>query len=98
MRKSLKSLFLILIMGMLWSSVNAFERSEKIVCGTNEKNEIWCTSYNGIEYGKWERLPGSLKKVIVRDGQLWGVNAQGEIYYAADITSPQWVHLDGHAK
>jgi hypothetical protein len=98
MKNVLNSLFVFLSLGILSSSVNAFQRSERIVCGTNEKNEIWCTSYNGMEHGKWERVPGSLKQVIVRDGQLWGVNAQDEIYYANDITNPQWVHLQGRGK
>jgi Tectonin domain len=93
------SLFLVLILfvGLFGYSVRAFQASGRIVCGTNDSNEIWCTSFAGLEHGKWEHVPGSLKQVIVRDGQLWGVNARGEIYYAADLGNPQWVHLKGQA-
>jgi hypothetical protein len=97
MRNLLASLSLILTIVLLGSSVHAFQGSGRVVCGTNDSNEIWCTTYDGLEHGKWEHLPGSLKQVIVRDGQLWGVNAQGDIFYAADIRNPNWVHLQGRA-
>jgi hypothetical protein len=80
---------------------NTYEKllgSRRVVCGTNESNEIWCTNYEGMEHGKWERLPGSAKQVLVRDGQLWAVNPDGGIWYAADFRTPQWVRLDGTAK
>jgi len=78
--------------------VQALDGSRRVVCGTNERNEIWCTNYEGMEHGGWERLPGSLKQVLVRDGRLWGVNASGEIYYADDFRNSNWVRLDGSAK
>jgi len=98
MRSGVAILFFTLLIGIVWSSVRAFEGTDRIVCGTNEQNEIWCTSYQGLEHGQWVRLPGSLKQVIVRDGQLWGVNLQGEIYYASDVRNPQWIKIQGRAK
>jgi hypothetical protein len=72
---------------------------ERILCGTNDANEIWCASYNGLEHGHWERITGELKQVIVRDGHLWGVNSIGEIWYGEDIHHHEnWVHLQGKAK
>jgi hypothetical protein len=97
MKTPLKPIFIVLSMAALCPAVNAFQPSDKIVCGTDEKDGIWCTSY-GKELGKWVRIPGFLKQVVVRDGQLWGVSSQGDIYYAADINNPQWVLLQGHAK
>jgi Tectonin domain len=97
MRSLLISSFVVLVAGLLGLSVHAFQGSGRIVCGTNDSNDIYCTTYEGLEHGKWEQLPGHLKQVIVRDQHLWGVNAQGDIYYAADIRNPQWIQLQGHA-
>src|ERR1700733_730731 len=77
---------------------HALDGSKRVVCGTNEANEILCTNYEGMDHGKWERLPGSMKQVIIRSGHLWGVNTKGEIYYAPYITSASWVRLSGFAK
>ncbi len=85
-------------LGISGTTASAFEPGERILCGTNESNEIYCSSYRGMEHGHWERLPGSLKQVIIRDSQLWGVNGNGEIFYAADFRNPVWVHLQGRAK
>jgi hypothetical protein len=80
----------------------SFGPNDRFVCGTNEHDEIWCTSYpRGVETGHWERIPGSLKQVVVGDGgHLWGVNRNGDIYYSDDFRSgaAHWVHLDGTAK
>jgi Tectonin domain len=89
----------LLVVGLTARSapVDAFQPTDRIVCGTDGKDQIWCTTY-GKELGKWERIPGSLRQVIVREGQLWGVSSAGDIYYAADISNPKWVHLQGQAK
>jgi hypothetical protein len=79
----------------------AFGPNDRFVCGTNERDEIWCASYKGLETGHWEKIPGSLKQVVVGDGgHLWGVNRMGLIYYADDVRtgSDRWVHLEGQAK
>jgi hypothetical protein len=86
------------VVGLVSLEVRAVDPSSKIICGTNEENEIWCTNVHEMEQGKWERLPGELKQVIVRGGRLWGVNKNNEIYYAADIRNPHWVRLAGEAK
>lgn len=77
-----------------------FGGGDRFVCGVNERDEIWCTSYRGLETGHWERVPGSLKQVVVRQGHLWGVNHNGDIFYADDFRAgdTHWVHLDGKAK
>jgi hypothetical protein len=74
--------------------------NDHFFCGVNERDEIYCTSYMGMEHGRWERLPGNLRQVVIRDGHLWGVNRNGDIYYAEDFRADQthWVHLDGKAK
>jgi hypothetical protein len=77
-----------------------FGPQERFVCGVNERDEIWCTSYRGLETGHWERIPGSLKQVVIHDGHLWGVNRNDDIYYSDDFRGgdAHWVHLDGKAK
>jgi hypothetical protein len=77
-----------------------FGGNDRFVCGVNERDEIWCTSYQGLEHGRWEKIPGSLKQVVVRQGHLWGVNHNDDIYYADDFRADpgRWVHLDGKAK
>jgi len=92
------ALAIVLTMGLLWSSVHAFQSTDRIICGTDEGNGIWCTSYTGMEHGSWARLPGILKQVVVRDGHMWGINTQYEIYYAADINNPKWTRIHGKAK
>jgi hypothetical protein len=74
--------------------------NDRFLCGVNERDEIWCTSYQGMEHGRWERIPGSLKQVVIHSGHLWGVNRNGDIYYADDFRGDQthWVHQDGKAK
>jgi hypothetical protein len=98
MKNSLKSLLLLSGVGVLCSSVYAISGSDRIVCGTNDQNEIWCTTSWAMGQGRWERVRGVLKQVVVRDGQLWGVNPNGDIFYSADIKNPQWIHLQGKAK
>ena len=73
----------------------AWDSPHRIICGTNAGNEIYCTSWEGMEHGRWERLPGELKQIVVRDGQVWGVNIHGVIFYAADFRHPQWQSLPG---
>ena len=77
-----------------------FGSNERFVCGVNERDEIWCTSYHGMETGHWEKVPGSLKQVVVHEGHLWGVNRNGDIYYSDDFRAGDvhWVHMDGRAK
>lgn len=78
---------------------HAFDRDDgPVICGTAADDSIWCTSVRGMEHGHWERIPGALKQVIVRERQLWGVNREGEIWYAADFRNPNWVRLEGRAK
>lgn len=74
--------------------------NERLICGTNDADEIWCTSYRGLETGRWEKIPGHLKQVVIREGHLWGVNRAGDIFYADDFRAgdTHWVHLDGRAK
>jgi hypothetical protein len=74
--------------------------NDRFLCGVNERNEIWCTSYQGMEHGRWERIPGSLKQVVVRQGHLWGVNSNDDIYYADDFRSDpgRWIHPEGKGK
>jgi Tectonin domain len=74
--------------------------NDRFLCGVNERNEIWCTSYQGMEHGRWERIPGSLKQVVVRQGHLWGVNSNDDIYYADDFRSDpgRWIHQEGKGK
>jgi hypothetical protein len=98
MKQILKPLLYTLALCAAVPAAHAFEPGERILCGTNDNDEIYCASYRGMEHGRWERLPGSLKQVIVRDGQLWGVNRAGEMYYAADFRNPQWIRLQGRAK
>jgi Tectonin domain len=77
-----------------------FGPNDRFVCGANERDEIWCTSYRGLETGHWEKIPGSLKQVVIREGHLWGVNRNGDIYYSDDFRAgdTHWIHLDGRAK
>ena len=96
--KSFKWVFLVMSVGVLGSSVYAISGTDRIVCGTNEVNEIWCTTSWALGQGRWEHVPGTLKQVIVRDGQLWGVDPGGNIYYSPDISNPQWIRQNGNAK
>jgi len=98
MKKLLGSMLLALGLGLVFQAAEAIDASSKIICGTNDANQIYCTNYAGLEHGVWERIPGELKQVVVRAGQLWGVNVLGDIYFAADIRHPAWVHLNGKAK
>lgn len=77
-----------------------FGPEERFVCGVNEGDAIFCTSYHGLETGHWERIPGSLKQVVIREGHLWGVNRNGDIFYSDDFRAgaAHWIHLDGKAK
>jgi hypothetical protein len=97
MKNSLICLSVVLIAALFGVSVHALQATDRVVCGTNDSNDIYCTTYNGLEHGKWEKLEGHLKQVVVRDGHVWGVNAAGEIYFAADISKPRWVRLEGEA-
>jgi len=98
MKQYFGSMLLALGLAMVSHSAEAIDGSNKIICGTNELNYIYCTTLAGLEHGLWERIPGELKQVIVRGGQLWGVNVHGDIYYAADIRHPVWVQMAGKAK
>jgi hypothetical protein len=89
-------IFGLLTMGFAIERAQAAD--ERVVCGTNEANEIWCTTYNAMEQGKWERLPGAATQVLVRSGHIWAVNAKGHLYYAADYRNPHWIELRGDAK
>lgn len=77
-----------------------FGPADRFVCGVNERDEIYCTSYRGMETGRWEKIPGSLKQVVIREGHLWGVNRNEDIFYADDFRAgdTHWIHLDGKAK
>jgi hypothetical protein len=77
-----------------------FGPEERFVCGVNERDEIFCTSYRGMEHGRWEKIPGSLRQVVIRQGHLWGVNRGGEIFYSDDFRAgdTHWIRLEGRAK
>jgi hypothetical protein len=77
-----------------------FGPDERFVCGVNERDEIFCTSYRGMENGRWERIPGSLRQVVIREGHLWGVNRNGEMFYSDDFRAgdTHWIRLEGRAK
>ena len=98
MKTGIAAVIGLMALGLILQRAQAIDGSQRIICGANDRNEIWCTTYQGMEHGKWERLPGSLKQVVVRGGHLWGINAAGEIYYAADFRNTNWVHLEGSAK
>ena len=74
--------------------------NERLVCGVNEHDEIYCTSYRGLESGRWEKIPGLLKQVVIREGHLWGVNRNEDIFYSDDFRSGDghWIKLDGKGK
>ena len=94
----MKILFKAAIVVALLGAATSQAWAGKIICGTNEANDIYCSSWQGMEHGRWEKLPGKLKQVVVRDDHLWGVGPNGEIFYADNFRSPQWVHLQGKAK
>jgi hypothetical protein len=98
MKKLMVVIVGLLGLGFVLKRAQGLDGSQRIVCGTNSQNEIWCTSYAGMEHGRWERLHGSLKQVLVRGGQLWGVAADGRIFYSPDFRNPSWVQLHGSAK
>jgi hypothetical protein len=77
-----------------------FGPDERFVCGVNERDEIFCTSYRGMENGRWEKIPGFLKQVVIREGHLWGVNRNGEMFYSDDFRAgdTHWVRMEGRAK
>ena len=98
MKIYLVAIICLLAIGITLIWAQALDGSRRIVCGTNERDEIYCTNYDGMEHGRWQRLPGTLKQVLVRDGQLWGVKSNGEIWYAADFRNPNWIRLQGFGK
>jgi hypothetical protein len=98
MKNSLLAIIGLLGMALVIQRAQGLDFSQRIVCGTNEQNEIWCTNYVGMEHGRWERVPGSLKQVLVRDGHIWGVSPDGKIWYVPDLRSPKWMQLRGYGK
>lgn len=43
----------------------------------------------------WRQLPGKLTHVSVSGNQLYGVNANDQIYFSASSSNPEWVPLPG---
>jgi hypothetical protein len=57
------------------------------VCGTNKNDDVFCSIGNGQIM---KQIPGKLSSVSVRNGKLYGIQSNGDLYYGKDITNPQW--------
>ncbi|ORZ38240.1 hypothetical protein BCR44DRAFT_132455 [Catenaria anguillulae PL171] len=62
-------------------SLTQVELRGRIVCGVNDRDEIFCAS-GDVANPQWKQLNGALRHVSVSNGALYGVNRADMIYSA----------------
>lgn len=77
----------------------------QFVCGVNAQNEIFCTTDIANSSPNWHKLPGALKQLSMYGNEIYGVNAEDQIYYGTlkwendKVEMAQdWIHLEGRLK
>jgi hypothetical protein len=59
------------------------------VCGTNNKNEIFCANYNDALIGAWNKIgKNQAKSISVSNKSAYIINLDNSISYTIDITDP----------
>lgn len=70
--------------------------SPHVVCGVNSAGQIWCSDNGDTSNPAWTQVNGWLSNISVNtDGSVFGVNGNGNIFYAANYKIPNWVGLPG---
>jgi hypothetical protein len=58
------------------------------VCGTNSKNDIFCTEINDAISGKWNKIGNNAKMINVNNKKAYAINLDNSVSYSTDITDP----------
>jgi len=66
-----------------------------VVVGVNSVGDIYYADTNINSAPNWTQLSGALTCVSVGNGQLYGVNSSGTIYYNASYKTSNWVQVSG---
>ena len=53
-------------------------------------NGVWVTSDITAKVPVWIRVAGTLNKISISNGQLFGSTASNDLFYAANYLNPQW--------
>ena len=70
----------------------------RVVCGVNSNQDIWCADQNITSNPNWFQVPGKLIWVSISNGKLYGVNSANNIFYASDYKNARWVQVPGGLK
>jgi len=70
----------------------------RVVCGVNSNQDIWCADQNITSNPNWFQVPGNLIWVSISNGKLYGVNSSNNIYFASDYKNAKWVQVPGGLK
>lgn len=66
-----------------------------LVSCVNYGSEIFYADNNLNTNPNWTLIPGGLSWISISNGQMFGVNSGGEIYYASNYKIPSWNKLSG---
>jgi uncharacterized membrane protein YgcG len=69
--------------------------STPVIIGVNSQNIIYYATQNITTSPQWVNLPGSLSNISYSNGQVYGVDADGAIFYNPDYTKPTWTAVPG---
>ena len=72
-----------------------FYNKNMVVMGVNSSTNIYYANQNIKTSPNWTQIPGGLSNVSYSNGQAYGVNSVGNIFYNADYTSSNWIKVPG---
>ena len=65
------------------------------VCGTNDKNIVYCANYNNATSGNWTKIGKDIKLITVSNNKVYAINLDNSISYAdiSNITNVKWEQI-----
>ena len=63
--------------------------------GIGSNQSIWYANQNLFSSPNWTQIGGSLTNVSYSNGQAYGCNQNGIIYYASNVATGNWVQIPG---
>lgn len=87
----------------IWKNNNKIKQLDfdnNTVCGVTTSNNLFCAYENVLKNNvKWIQITNkNFNYITISDGKLYGLESNGNIWYADNYKNPKWKKIDGSLK